>query len=210
MEISHFGASIPQRSWHTSTWDAWYNWIFGKRVLSGTVEDNVLETTEGLRTKKAQDRKVTTKYYTIQTPPYCKELLRTKYYAVPRSIYYYTLESTTQYSQVFLHTTKYYSVLQSTTNASCLEKIQHFALRRTPRNLTKMLRLPRKVRLQNHQILRLSRKVTLQNQQMARVPSKVTLQHHQMLRLPQKMSSFPFLTVTLLLLSWLACSISQL
>ena len=73
-----------------------------------------------------------------------------------------------------------------------------------------MLRLPRKVWLQNHQILCLSQKVRLQNQQMARVPSKVTLQHHQMLRLPQKISSFPFLTVTLLLLSWLACSISQL
>ena len=49
-----------------------------------------------------------------------------------------------------------------------------------------MLRLPRKVWLQNHQMLRLSQKVRLQNQQMARVPSKVTLQHHQMLRLPQK------------------------
>ena len=72
------------------------------------------------------------------------------------------------------------------------------------------LRLPRKLRLQNHQILRLSRTITLQNHQMARVPSKVTLQHHQMLRLPQKVSSFPFLTVALLLLSWLACSVSQL
>ena len=128
MEISHFGASIPQRSWHTSTWDAWYNWIFGKRVLSGTVEDNVLETTEGLRTKKHR----TARSHKVQkrTTPYCKELLRTKYYAVPRSIYYYTLESTTQYSQVFLHTTKYYQCILH-------GKIQHFALRRSPRNLTK-------------------------------------------------------------------------
>ena len=71
---------------------------------------------------KKHSRKVPQSTILYRTPPYCKELLRTKYYAVPRSIYYYTLESTTQYSQVFLHTTKYYSVLQSTTNASCVEK----------------------------------------------------------------------------------------
>ena len=69
MEISHFGASIPQRSWHTSTWDAWYNWIFGKRVLSGTVEDNVLETTEGLRTKSVTPKSSNTTLVTKSKTP---------------------------------------------------------------------------------------------------------------------------------------------
>ena len=71
MKIAHFGASTPKRAGI-------------HRRETGTVEDDVGEATEGLRTK---------------------------YYAVPRSIYNYTLESTMQYSQVFLHTTKHFSVL---------------------------------------------------------------------------------------------------
>ena len=138
MEISQFSASIPQRSWHTLTWDAWYTWIFGKRGLSGTVEDDVVETTEGLSTKK--HRKVsqsTITYYSV--------LQRTTYYVQSTTpyqerIYNYTLESTTQYSQVFLNTTKYYSVLYKVLDDYyCIlhGKIQHFALRLSPRNLTK-------------------------------------------------------------------------
>ena len=50
----------------------------------------------------------------------------------------------------------------------------------------RILRLPRKVTLQDHQMLRLPRKVTLQDHQMLRLPRKVTLRHHQILRLPRK------------------------
>ena len=49
-----------------------------------------------------------------------------------------------------------------------------------------ILRLPRKVTLQDHQILRLPRKVTLRHHQMLHLPRKVTLRHHQILRLPRK------------------------
>ena len=87
MEISQFGAPIPQRSWHTSTWDTWYTLIFGKRVLSRTVEDDVLESTEGLPTKKAPPQR-TTKHYT--------ELLRTaKNYYVQSTTPYHEVSTTT-------------------------------------------------------------------------------------------------------------------
>ena len=59
---------------------------------------------------------------------------------------------------------------------------------RLPRKVTlqdhQMLRLPRRVTLQDHQILGLPRKVTFQDHQMLRLPRKVTLQHYQILRLP--------------------------
>ena len=82
------------------------------------MEDDVLETTEGLPAKK-HSRKVPQSTILYRTTPYCKELLRTKYYAVPRSIHYYRLESTTQYIlpsippyyKVLLRTTKYYQCI---------------------------------------------------------------------------------------------------
>ena len=80
----------PKKSWHTSTWDTWYTLIFGKRVLSRTVEDDVLETTEGLPTKKAQPQG-TTKHYTIQN-----YILRTaKNYYVQSTTPYHEVSTTT-------------------------------------------------------------------------------------------------------------------
>ena len=52
----------------------------------------------------------------------------------------------------------------------------------------RILRLPRKVPLQDDEILRLPRKVTLQDHQILRLPRKVTLRHHQILRLPRKVT----------------------
>ena len=54
----------------------------------------------------------------------------------------------------------------------------------------RILRLPRKVTLQDHQILHLPRKVTLQDHQILLLPRKVALQDHQMLRLPQKVNCY--------------------
>ena len=52
----------------------------------------------------------------------------------------------------------------------------------------RILRLPRKVPLQDDEILHLPRKVTLQDHQILRLPRKVTLRHHQILRLPRKVT----------------------
>ena len=154
------------------------------RVLSRTVEDDVVETTEGLPTKK--HRKVsqsTITYYSV--------LQRTATYKVLRRTMKYLQLHTRKYYAVLLSIPPYYKVLLRTIQSTRL--LMHLAWKNTTfrapalsQKFDQILRLPRKVRLQNHQILRLSRKITLQNHQMARVPSKVTLQHHQMLVLPQK------------------------
>ena len=209
MEISQFGDSIPQKELTYIDMGHLIHFDFRKAGAFPHVEDDVLETTEGLPAKKAQPQG-TTKHYTIQN---YSVLQRTTTYKVLRRTTKYPLLQTRKYYAVY--TPKYSSILQSTTPyykvlpMHLAWKIQHFALRRSPRNLTKCCAYHEKC---DSKIIKyyLSRKVRLQNQQMARVQSKVTLQHHQMLRLQQKMSSFPFLTVTLLLLSWLACSISQL
>ena len=66
----------------------------------------------------------------------------------------------------------------------------------------RILRLPRKVPLQDDEILRLPRKVTLQDHQILRLPRKVTLRHHQILRLPRKVTMLLNCYWTELLLSW--------
>ena len=189
-KIHHFPFRSPVVRWFnppkelTSTCDAWYTWIFGMRVLSRTVEDDVVETAEGLPTKK--HRKVsqsTITYYSV--------LQRTATYKVLRRTMQYLQLHTRKYYAVLLSIPPYYKVLLRTIQSTRL--LMHLAWKNTTfrapalsQEFDQILRLPRKVRLQNHQILRLSRKITLQNHQMARVPSKVTLQHHQMLVLPQK------------------------
>ena len=51
-----------------------------------------------------------------------------------------------------------------------------------------ILRLPRKVTLQDHQILRLPRKVTLQDHQILRLARKRALHHQLILDLPRKVT----------------------
>ena len=52
----------------------------------------------------------------------------------------------------------------------------------------RILRMPRKVTLQHHQILCLPRKVRLQQYQIAHLPRKVTLQQSQIVNLPRRMT----------------------
>ena len=73
---------------------------------------------------------------------------------------------------------------------------EHFVLKNTtfrapaiiPNFTELMLRLPRKVTLQLHQILRLPRKMTLERHQMLHLPRKETLELHQMLHLPRRVT----------------------
>ena len=85
----------------------------------------------------------------------------------------------------------------------------------------RILRLPQKVTLQDHQILRLPRKVTPQDHQILHLPRKVTLQDDQILRLPGKVTLLLYWAVTLLrcyfielLLDWtvtlLSCYFTEL
>ena len=79
-------------------------------------------------------------------------------------------------------------------------------------NFTKILRLPRKVTVHDHQTLCLPRTVTLRHHQILCLPRKVAQQHHHMLRLPRKvtMQRHQILClprrVTELLLSWTVIS----
>ena len=61
-----------------------------------------------------------------------------------------------------------------------------------------ILRLPRKVTLQHHQILHLPRKVTRQHHQILCLPRKVMLQQYEVLRLPPKVTLNCYLTELLL------------
>ena len=93
---------------------------------------DVLETTEGHRTTKHHKvSQSTIRYYSVLQRTTTYKVLRrtTKYLLLHTRKYYAVLQSIPPYYKVLLRTTKYYQCILH-------GKIQHFALRRSPRNLT--------------------------------------------------------------------------
>ena len=117
MEISQFGDSIPQKELTYIDMGHLIHFDFRKAGAFPHVEDDVLETAEGLPAKKAQPQG-TTKHYTIQnysvlqrTTTYKVLRRTTKYPLLQTRKYYAVLPSIPPYYKALLRTTKYYQCI---------------------------------------------------------------------------------------------------